>query len=98
MFFQPILCLTHFAHNRLPSLPGLPSLPYLLKRDGKDLVKALTAKEWLVVAKMGALIFEGMLTRSAMQAWLSHVQYLELLRRQELSEEGGLFDAMPAMI
>ena len=67
-------------------MPGLPHLPYLLKKNSHDLVGSLVAKEWLTLVKIGAFVFEGILTLAQMKCWNLHVKYLETLRQWEISE------------
>ena len=54
-------------------MPGLPHLPYLLKKNSHDLVGSLVAKEWLTLVKIGAFVFEGILTLAQMKCWNLHV-------------------------
>lgn len=63
----------------------MPKLPYLLKKDGKNLVGALVAKEWLTLVKIGAFVFPGVLDQIQIKCWNLHVKYLEQLRQWEIS-------------
>ena len=71
---------------RFPKVPGLPKRPYLLKKDNKDLIGALVAKEWLTLVKIGAWVFEGFLTNTQIKCWNYHTKYLEALRQLELTK------------
>ena len=66
-------------------MPGLPKLPHLLKKDGKNLVGTLVAKEWLTLVKIGAFVFPGVLDQIQIKCWNVHVKYLEQLRQWDIS-------------
>ena len=59
----------------------------MLKKNGKDLIGAMVAKEWLCLVKCGAWVFEGLLAPAQLKVWHAHVKYLELLRKFEITNK-----------